>query len=554
VSCVCNSGKNALSFIGLFNEHHYFCCMKKLITYTLLSFLATQCFGKGIGNGSDGTASISGIVNKYAAVITFNSQNTFSEFTVDTATFFSKGDLVLVIQMQGALANLSNTASYGSIQNFRNTGNYEYVKVDSITGNKVRTTKTQKQYDSTGKIQLVKVPQYKTATVIGDVSGLPWDGKKGGIIAIDAADSIVMQTDIIANHLGFRHGTQTNDPTIPTDDNSYWRSGMPAGMKGEGIAGRGDTSNLILKIYARGSIANGGGGGNNHNAGGGGGANGGCGGFGGWGYFSYVQQSSRGIGGYSLSSAIGSGKIFLGGGGGAGQANDNFLSVPGNGGGIVILSAGTIVGNNNKIMANGGAGSDNNGYDGAGGGGAGGSAMLYADAISNVSIECKGGKGGNPKNFFNQHLTAPGGGGGGGLIRFKDQATVINVTGNVDSGAAGICDTSNFGATDGCPGIIFETLEIEHPPVGVKELAPDKSLILDITLSPNPAKDYVELQLNPSNAYKTQLTVYDVAGRKHYSAVFTGNRNKVDISQWSPGIYLFKVANSEGIGVGRIVK
>lgn len=530
----------------------YFYYMKNLITYTLCALLATQSFGKGIGNGSDGIASISGIVNKYAAVITFSSQSTFSEFTVDTTSFFSKGDMVLVIQMQGAIVSLANTASYGSIQNFRNTGNYEYLIIDSVIGNTIRTTKTQKQYDSTGKIQLVKVPQYKTATVIGDVSGLPWDGKKGGIIAIDATDTLILQAHILADGLGFRGGVPKNDNTTSVDDTSYVKNSSLGGMKGEGIAGRGDTSGIM--IYARGSIANGGGGSNNHNAGGGGGANAGCGGSGGWGYYSYLQPKASGIGGNTLSSAIGNGSIFMGGGGGAGQANDNFLSVPGNGGGILIITTEIIIGNNKKITANGTNGSNNNGYDGAAGGGAGGTILVYANAVNNLNVTCKGGKGGDPKNFFNQHLTAPGGGGGGGLIRFKDQATAVNVTSNVDSGTAGICDTSNFGATAGCPGIVFETLEIEHPPVGIKDLVQGKSLILDISLSPNPAKDYVELQLNSDNANKTQVTVYDVAGRKYYSMVFTGNSTKLDISQWAPGIYLCRVVNNEGTGVGRIVK
>lgn len=530
----------------------YFYYMKNLITYTLCALLATQSFGKGIGNGSDGTASISGIVNKYAAVTTFSTQSTHSEFTVDTASFFSKGDLILVIQMQGALVSMANTASYGSIQNFGNTGNYEYLIIDSVIGNTIRTTKTQKQYDSTGKIQLVKVPQYKTATVIGDVSGLPWDGEKGGIIAIDAEDTIILQANIVADGLGFRGGTPKNDNTTSVDDTSYVKNSSLGGMKGEGIAGRGDSSNVM--IYARGSIANGGGGANNHNAGGGGGSNAGCGGSGGWGYYSYLQPKASGIGGNTLSSAISNGSIFMGGGGGAGQANDNFLSVPGNGGGIVIISTGTIVGSNKKVSADGKNGSNNNGYDGAAGGGGGGTILLYVDTVNNLNVTCKGGKGGDPKNFFNQHLTAPGGGGGGGTIRIKNQAILLNVSKMVDSGAAGICDTSSFGATAGCPGIVFETLDIKYPPVAIKDLAQGKPLMLNMALSPNPAKDYVELQLVSDCTDKTELAVFDAAGRKRYGTVFTGNKNKIDISQWSPGIYLVKVVNKEGTGIGRIVK
>lgn len=536
--------------ICFFLQRNYIYSMKRIITYTLLTFPTLHCMAKGIGNGSSGSASISGIVNKYAAVVSFNAQGTFTEFTVDTASVFAAGDLVLLIQMQGVVADVSNTANYGTIQNFKNTGNFEYVTVKSVSGSIVQTSKIQKSYDSNGKLQLVKVPQYKSVVVIGGLTGLPWNGKKGGIVAVDAVDTMTMQANIIANGLGFRGGTPKSDLTNPADDTDYVKNSYLGGMKGEGIAGRGDTSNV--NIYGRGSIANGGGGGNNHNAGGGGGANGGCGGTGGWGYYSYLQPNSRGIGGFSLASAINNGKIFLGGGGGAGQVNDNFLSVPGNGGGIVIITAGTIAGNNNNIFANGTDGTNNNGYDGAAGGGAGGTVLLYADSITNLNATCKGGKGGDPKNFFNQHLTAPGGGGGGGLIRIKNQAVVMNVTNNVDSGAAGICDTSSYGALAGCKGLVFESLDIVHPPVSVGKLSGDQ--MLSLGLYPNPARDRVELTLHSGRLDAVRLSVYDVSGRQCYETVFEGYSKTIDVSQWKPGIYFFRVMTNDGAGIIKMVR
>src|SRR5690606_11838662 len=123
--------------------------------------------------------------------------------------------------------------------------------------------KIQKSYDGDGKLQLVKVPQYTSATIIGTLTCLAWNGKKGGIIAVDAMDTMTMQANIVADGLGFRGGIPKKDQTNSADNNNYVENNGLNAMKGEGVAGRGDTLNV--KIYGRGSIANGGGGGNNHN-------------------------------------------------------------------------------------------------------------------------------------------------------------------------------------------------------------------------------------------------------------------------------------------------
>ena len=49
----------------------------------------------------------------------------------------TKGDLLLVIQMQGAAINTSDSVSYGEVTSFNNVGYYELVTVDSVQGDAV---------------------------------------------------------------------------------------------------------------------------------------------------------------------------------------------------------------------------------------------------------------------------------------------------------------------------------------------------------------------------------------------------------------------------------
>ncbi|HRD40642.1 MAG TPA: hypothetical protein PLC65_18580, partial [Bacteroidia bacterium] len=98
------------------------------------------------------------------------------------------------------------------------------------------------------------------------------------------------------------------------------------------------------------------------------------------------------------------GKLFVGGGGGAGDANDGFGTPAGNGGGMVYIlcygnltGAGTIVadGSNGNNTATGGFCS---GRDGAGGGGGGGTVILNVVGTTNLTaataIFARGGGGG----------------------------------------------------------------------------------------------------------------------------------------------------------------
>jgi hypothetical protein len=247
-------------------------------------------------------------------------------------------------------------------------------------------------------------------------------------------------------------------------------SGLPNAEKGEGIF-------PIQSWYSRGrgKLANGGGGGNMHNGGGGGGSNFGTGGLGGRGLHSTSNPDfGQGIGGVSLSTFYAANKIFLGGGGGAGQGNDNRAIQGSEGGGIVMIKATSIQNTtSSRIMANGRdntyASPNPGGYDGSGGGGGGGVVWLDVTTYNNTTaLEARGGKGAD--NLFavlGGDCYAPGGGGGGGVIGFSQAAVPPGVTTNVTGGPAGVQTTASgcvgtytisYGATAGVAGGIRNSI------------------------------------------------------------------------------------------------
>lgn len=368
------------------------------------------------------------------------------------------GDLLLIVQMQDASIKTpaSNSDQYGSGASTNQgsgqlsmgtTGLYEYATAASVVsyasgGSKLllkkplinsyvssdaTTTSGQKRF------QVIRVPQYASATVKGTLYASPWDGNVGGVLAVDTFGKFNLNNQrMSANSVGFRGGFGPQNSYQNANDGylSPYSSTFGSG-KGEGTAGtpRFISTQKLDKIdpidgrpvWAGGSLDNGvqgypggdtgrgapsnaGGGGNYHNSGGGGGGNGGIGGQGGLSWSNgtnFVPFDSGGRPGY-LSSTNNQvpWQLIMGGGGGGGEANDSPQGVPGGaGGGIVMLRAGTIVGSG-QIFANGRDG-DRGAYggnpDGAGGAGAGGTVLIQSrNATSaNLTIEAKGGNGGH---------------------------------------------------------------------------------------------------------------------------------------------------------------
>ena len=431
------------------------------------------------------------------------------------------GDLVMVMQMQCAVIVTANDATYGgggtSGRGYSDpdgsclAGQYEYV----VAGPATTTTATNTSLDlsltplvetyiqdsgttaNRRTFQVIRVPQYNSITLTGDVTASYWDGNTGGVVVMDVVDELDWDGNTI-NVLGrgFRGAGAVDWPGTEDDTNppDYCETSNPLyhSHKGEGIAGtpryvhNQDTGARVDLgsswggytggDTARGAPGNAGGGGDNRNSrrdngGGGGGGNGGIGGYGGYGWKSeeiggwngdFIDGTDfdlRGIGGAAFASPAPN-RVVLGGGGGAGGTNnDDAATSPrskgGAGGGIVIVRAGDMTGTG-TVDARGADGETMPINDAGGGGGAGGSVVLmaYNGGLGTVTVNVTGGDGGDSALTGSNVAHGGGGGGAGGVVFLSGTATV-----NLSGGANGITSTDGdpvggaaHGATSGGDG------------------------------------------------------------------------------------------------------
>jgi len=417
---------------------------------------------------------ISGIINHYTPVLALDKCKNI--LSVADATNYNAGDTVLLIQMKGAEIDISNTAAFGTVTDYKNAGNYEFNYVKSKTGNNIELKNTvTRNYDlPDGKVQLIRVPYYQSVDITSTLTCPPWNGSTGGVLVLNAADSVILNADIDVSGNGFKGGqainTNLNTTNCSSNDYYYANSSTAAAAKGESIV----NLNAVL-ANGKGAPASGGGGGLDHNSGGGGAGNGGQGGFGGYQYDGCGNTppfDNRGIGGKPLSYSVASNKIYLGGGGGAGHCNQlaGINQNGGNGGGIVIIQTDKLIPNSYSILSNGikaiecTSSIPNNCNDGAGGGGAGGTVLLNINTYASATpVLTKGGAGASLYTTLAQGKVGPGGGGGGGLVWMKSAVlpTMINATSTGGAGGVILMDgNNNYGTTAGQAGINLFNLSI----------------------------------------------------------------------------------------------
>lgn len=450
--------------------------MKKRII--VLFLLIVSFFDSWCQRGKDGIGNIvaaNSIVNIYTP-LTASVNAGIATISVGSTAGFSVGDLIFIIQMQGATVNaysnfpwidptmgMPNDTSMGYIQNYNNCGNHEFAQINAVLSATSFSLDCalMKSYTNTGNVQIVRVPRYSTLTVsgAGNITCPPWNGSVGGIVVVEVETNVTLSSvpSFNVSNKGFRGGGVENASTVSGANKFGSTRGIEGGYKGESIAGDTNTYKSWSVVFCKGAIANGGGGGTAHNAGGGGGANGGnTAAYNGYGNptagyatawnlespgFSGNVSSGGGRGGYTFSSSNQNPNTF--GPGSGGWSGDGRRNNGGFGGRPLDYSTGRLF-----IGGGGGTGDSNDNYGAAAGNGGG---MVYILCYGNTSgagtILADGGNGGNSVITGGCSGRDGGSGGGGG------GTVILNIVGTTNLTAApaifargGAGGNQNFGA------------------------------------------------------------------------------------------------------------
>ena len=408
------------------------------------------------------TSSISGIVNTYHRVTEIIPAKACLRVT--NSSGLTENMPVLILQMKGAGINTSNNSAFGDTTALNGAGNYEVGTICYLNGDSVFLFHhLLNNYDVSAKVQLVQFGKYYAATITDTLKAQRWDSASGtgGVIALYAEQSITLNAPVWADSSGYAGGAwYNNSGTCGLFQQAGTgfvyditaTSNLNGAYKGESVATPAAGQNA-----AKGAPANGGGGGNNHNNSGGGGANLSAGGDGGSNSSGTptgcATTGNYGRGGKALSSHGGS-KLFMGGGAGAGHANNGNVNsnYGGRGGGIVFIWANELIGNGYSISARGGKGGLSQ-ADGAGGGGAGGTLVInIATHTGSTVYAVTGGAGGDSYNDISQVRCFGGGGGGSGGVVYFCGATPGGSPVLTSGGAGGQEFNRNAGCNAAMPG------------------------------------------------------------------------------------------------------
>ena len=420
--------------------------------------------------GRDGTGgTLTGVVNAYyppANTGTLASASTSVALGAvsGASKAIAAGDLLLIIQMQGATINSNNTSSYGDglpgdpatgSASFGSSGLFEFITATNAvptTGGTLnftgsgptggllnsysRVTATTTQAQQT--YQVIRVPQYSSAVLSSGLVPLTWNGTLGGVLAIDVSSQLTLGGTVSADGLGFRGGAgrQLGGGTGTVTDYVTSATINTNGSKGEGIAGSpryiapftiittstptdttGGTPSDTLPggSYARGAPGNAGGGGtdgdpagNDFNSGGGAGANGGAGGQGGYGWNSLGATNSTdgGFGGSAFPASTSA--LVMGGSGGAGTTNNGTYYI-----------SGASNGSNNGIYSSGAAG--------------GGIVIIHTGSIAGTGTITANGQ----SSLSTLNDSTGGAGAGGSIEVLANSGTLAGLTVIANGGTAG---------------------------------------------------------------------------------------------------------------------
>lgn len=299
----------------------------------------------GFGNGSDGSATLSGT----DAPIDSSCSGTASSTSLSaTNASFADDKIILIHQSRGTGA-----------------GSWELNIIDSYTAGTITTLfPLINTYTDSGisQAQVLRLKEYTDVTVSGTLTAKAWDGNVGGIISFLASGKVTVSGTITAAGKGFV---------------------APGSQGDEGDAGEGTAGSQVANQQTQ----NGSGGGGGRRGPDGGHVEGGHGGGGGNAIDGYSAGTRNTAGGGQGGAASGSSDLssmtFGGAGGSGGAANSGSPGGRGGGigGGIIAIFCATLE-VSGAISVNGDAGGSSNDAGGAGGGGAAGS--IYVACVTAI--------------------------------------------------------------------------------------------------------------------------------------------------------------------------
>ena len=88
-------------------------------------------------------------------------------FGVDALLPLAENDLLMIVQLQGATLDPSDSASHGALSELRSAGRYEFISVASLDPATSKITVTvgcgglKNDYEAAGHVQIIRVPQYR---------------------------------------------------------------------------------------------------------------------------------------------------------------------------------------------------------------------------------------------------------------------------------------------------------------------------------------------------------------------------------------------------------
>lgn len=436
-----------------------------------------------LGNGADGAITVSSdtSINATSLIsgrscadggdavnysVTALSSNSATLESAPSTGCISVGDEVLLINLRGVYAA------------FPNVGNYETLRVASVSSNTVTFVGSKTKFygdgasddtniglgDGNQTVMLQRVPNYTNVTVSGSgtdfypdswtqPAGAVHNGQgEGGVMFFRASGTVNVGSGslILATSRGYFGGIQQggysyggaqggeafcgiggnggSPNTNGSDGAGGGGGGYSTGNGGSGSCGGGGGTNATVGSGSATAGGSGGGGGIRSGGGGGGYGAGGAGGY----QYNQTQQgvnggtNSSGNGGYGGGGGGTYGsqvldRLYLGSGGGRGGngLSPQIGGAGGYGGGIIYIAANTVT-ISGAVTAAGGNGS--NGacttayYTGGGGGASGGSIKIMGNYITMGSSSITAG-GGNGGNGCNNGSSVPNNGGAGGVGR-----------------------------------------------------------------------------------------------------------------------------------------